>query len=176
MSNIVGFSRAWKIKYGTGMGLIHSGELTELTFYNKVESIMLCMESIDEHQLTHHSLFRGDIFFRRQRYVGFSNVYYRMGRHSEYFNISQESMSTKGAIFLTQQSRFMVRGLWFVHTKPSHLGIPLSINCGHALHAHRSWPSAMVSRLKHKSSNARIAEEAKEQLMNIFKHSSLLVA
>ena len=176
MSNIVSFSRAWEINYGTGMGLIHSGELTELMLYNKVESILLSIESFDEHQLTHDSRFRDDIHFVGRDTIASAPFYYMMERHSEYLKISQESISAKGAIFLTQQSRFMVRGFWFLHTRPSQLGISLSINCGHALHVHRSWPIAMVSSLKHRSSNARIVEEAKEQVMNILKNTSLLVA
>ena len=37
VSQTIGSHRAWRVNLGTGMGLIHSGELADIIFYNKVE-------------------------------------------------------------------------------------------------------------------------------------------
>ena len=109
------------------MGLIHSGELVDIIFHNKVDSIMLTKESCASYGIMHYSRFRDDILFVGNDAMASARFYFAMERHGEYFKISQESISTKKGIFLDteiewQGSRFLVRP----YTKPSHLGIPLS--------------------------------------------------
>ena len=61
VSQTIGSHRAWRVNLGTGMGLIHSGELADIIFYNKVESIMLTQKSCASYGIMHDSRFRDDI-------------------------------------------------------------------------------------------------------------------
>jgi hypothetical protein len=97
MSKVIGFHRAWRVNFGTGMGLIHSGELADLIFLQqgRIHHARTKTKSLASHGIVHYSHFRDDILYVGQDALASVKFLYEMRRHGEYFKISQENISIK---------------------------------------------------------------------------------
>ena len=161
----------WQVKMGTGMGLKHSGELTDWIFYNAIEKEW----NINEHVVNHHHIlqqwrFRDDILVLAGDRQKAKEFFWGMKARSQYFALEVETFSSRSVVYLEtftrkDGDRFRISP----HFKPTNLGIPLSPESAHPAFVHASWPLVAIKRLRALSSTASDAENARRIIINRFK-------
>ena len=166
--------RVWKVQHGSGQGLIHSGDVTDLTYYCVVEKNLITPESLNLHAIKLYIRFRDDIFIiasESTKMWTFAKKLQRQGvKHG--FKIKLESYSKQSAVMLDFE---VFKGLsWKSTNKLDHkvhwkadslLGPPLASSSAHAPHVHIAWPKAECSRLAMLSSTPTLFYEAREVLI-----------
>ena len=98
----------YKVSRGSGMGLVHSGELSDLIFHNRVEHDLESTKSLCH--IKWYFRYRDDILFcsrrhhRQQRLEFFQMVKQRAG----YYKVICESVSTYSVSMYYVQSMIML--------------------------------------------------------------------
>ena len=152
---------------GTGAGLCHSGDLTDLIYANKVEVWLLSV--MPQFDVTHYWRFRDDAIMLANCHLKAGRMLHPLQVHAEYFTVTleatdREQMQYLGLMCRKQGNRIVTEP----YIKPTNLGIPLSTQSCHPVHVHSSWPKAVIQRLSSLSSTAAAAEAANSQIVQRF--------
>ena len=162
--------RIWKVCKGSGMGLLHSGDLADLAYYNRAERDWAsCPAIMETYGIVKIWRFRDDILVLASERLKTHTYGRGMINKAGYFITKCEKVSHEKIEYLdcevwiengTIQSRPFI--------KPTNLGVPLQDTSCHPAHIHKSWPVSMVRRLGDLSTSHSYAEKAKDILIERF--------
>jgi hypothetical protein len=165
--------RWWQVQVGSGMGLMISGEISDLAFYSMVESkFVLKAETKSKFDLIYYGRFKDDGLVilggspdsRREFFT-------EMKRFSRFFKIIVESVSDVSAVMLDVElfkgPQWSATGQLdsILYTKPTSQWIPLSVRSGHPESVHRSWPKGQLARFSRLCTRRADAELLKQRFI-----------
>eukprot|EP00959_Pyramimonas_sp_CCMP1952_P422930 8859399-Pyramimonas_sp.AAC.1 len=130
---------------GTGMGLIHSGDVADSALVNIMECHVVRRRIMNLHAIITYMRFKDDILIIYNDFVLFYQLFFHlMADRSKYFRLKLEGASDKTVRWLQLE---VCKWQNIVVTKPafkdSTLAVPLSCSSAHPPHIHRTWPMAM---------------------------------
>ena len=174
---VAGDKSTWRTVCGSGMGLICSGDISDLCFYDMCEKDFALTESVQsQYDISMYCRYKDDGFIgiggTRQSRLQFLS---ELRRRSRFFKIVVDSIHFNEAKMLDlvvfKGSRWQITGLldFCSYTKPSSQGMPLATNSGHPNHVHRNWPLAQLHRLERNCSNKRDAVHFKTSFCNLLR-------
>ena len=145
------FERCWRVLSGTGMGQVHSGSLSDLAFWQIVESKLdfvrlgiLCLVR-----------FRDDLFLVTKSTTSAANTHREMNRLAAgMWTVELESTGQYSACMLDcmlyKGPSFMSEGrLDFApHIKETARHVPLCDSSNHPPATHKTWPLSEVRRMR----------------------------
>ena len=158
----------WHVLIGSGMGLICSGEVSDISFYELAEKRYAVAPAVQTRNHIHwYGRFKDDGLiiisgdFRSRK--AFLNEFQRLAKP---FEISIECMSRDSVdmldVTLYKGARWRATGIldYKPYVKESSQWVPLSPESAHPPHVHTSWPVAQVRRLERRCSNRIQARES----------------
>ncbi|MFM7989012.1 MAG: hypothetical protein ACKPKO_57835 [Candidatus Fonsibacter sp.] len=154
---------------GSGMGLVHSGEVSDGSYYHIAESRYLDTYR-DRYGLKTYLRYRDDIFVIGTNTLDMFRFWIHVERVSKPYGVKMEQVSTSGVdmldIHVFKGPGWSVSG--FLDYRPliktTSLGIPLSCDSAHHHAIHSSWTHAEIKRLRCRSSSLDDFNRAKKQL------------
>ena len=161
--------KVWRCRVGTGMGLQHSGDLCDLTFYMKAEKWFMEDNVLEDFGVLLYQRYRDDIIIVYTDRSGIYDFVRELKRRAGYFRLKVEAVSKQMVPFL--ESDVWIRDGKLVLTprfKPTALLRPLSHESVHPRHVHLSWPVQMVRRLSRISNCREAIHEAHKRLVARF--------
>lgn len=168
-------SDLWQVVSGSGMGLIHSSELCDITFYRCVEHRLVTNGLALEHfGILEYFRFRDDILLlydaESNKMPQFIKLLRLKARYVDLEVVSVSSSSTTMLdLHLHRNFNNGVYGVSFApHFKPTSLQTPLSCLSAHHPNVHVSWPFSCIRNFAKLSSSYTSFSEAKQQLVQRF--------
>ncbi|CAK0879642.1 unnamed protein product [Prorocentrum cordatum] len=168
-----------QVVVGSGMGLIHSGEVADVALANRLES-WACSQYVRMHfQVSVYMRFKDDILIAYRDFAKFSAFLRIMQHRSRYFRLVLDEGHVKESHWL-QLSVCIAGGAFSVKPafKITTLTIPLASTSAHPWSVHRSWPRAMLQTMlafcSHTSQEKDVKLEFRNRLTNACFNSSLL--
>ena len=170
---IPGYDDTWCTVQGSGMGLIPSGDVSDLCFYDMVVKYLLEPSTISDYSISMYARYKDDAILAlggsRSTRLRLFNL---IKSKSRFFRLNFESISSHQAqmldltVFKGQRWR-KTRLLDFeCYSKPTSQKVPLSWRSGHPMHVHLSWPLSQLARFDRNCSNRA----------NAFKHKAKFCA
>ena len=178
-------NRAWNVAVGTGMGLLCSGEVSDMAFYYMVEHLFLDNERIrSKFGILYYGRFKDDgLLIVDCATMVSARLVAVMKLKSRFFRISVESVSWDECnmldVTLYKGAGWQKTGHldYRVHVKSTSIYQPLAATSAHPLHVHMNWPRAMIARFRRlckcKSDYKRQAAAFESQLIERDGHSRL---
>jgi hypothetical protein len=165
----------WQVISGSGMGLIHSSELCDITFYRCVEHRLVtnCL-ALNSFGIFEYFRFRDDILILYDAEANRMPSFIKLLRlKAKYVDLEVVTVSSYKITMLDLQLHAVPKdGLFGVsfmpHFKPTSLQTPLSCLSAHHTNVHVSWPFSCIRNLARLSSNYSIFARAKEQFVQRF--------
>ncbi len=162
-----------KVKIGTGMGLVCSGEMSDLCFYSLSEKHWSTDRKVmDDHEIYLYVRFKDDILMivngESRMWLKY---FHEMKNRSKFFVVEMESSSDQSVVMMDVE---IFKGPKFkkcnmldhrVHVKDTSIWSPLSPTSSHPMNIHAAWPAGMVKRFKWLSSSNGDFELSKEMLL-----------
>lgn len=170
-SQLVTFNgTCFKVRNGSGMGLLFSGELSDLCYYLAAEKHF----ALDQDVANHFGL---DLWLRYKDdiLVGFHsdramqvNFFECLRRESKYFLVEVEQFGQAVPMLDIWVSRpFDSDRLGFApYEKPTSIRRWLSHGSHHPIHVHRAWPAGQIMRFKAVSDSRRKFENRSFQFLS----------
>jgi len=141
--------RTFKVVEGSGMGLVHSGAVSDLALCARAEISWACRSDVqDAHQILCWLRFRDDIFVVGADKGLLKAFYSEFSRRCKYFETEVVQWSRCSVSMLQTNVRRVGRRLVAAPKfKGCNSGMPLDRSSCHAAHVHASWPCAFVRSL-----------------------------
>ncbi len=134
---------------GTGMGLLHSGDLADAALFFLAEFQWACNPKVQsDHGIAALFRFKDDIICFVNSPLQWEIFFKEYCHRSSCFKLELEEISDTSVKYLDLEVT-KEKG-WYKATpyiKPSNLGIPLGIQSSHPLSVHLSWPKGVLNRL-----------------------------
>lgn len=152
------------------MGLIHSGDLCDIVFYERAERNWACNEQVAAaHELIAYWRYRDDILIVYRDVEMFAKWIAEFKRRAGYFRIQCEKIATSTIEYLDltlfrDGPRLLAKPAF----KREKLSRPLGATSGHPMAVHLSWPIGMIRGYGRLSSRHSDAVEAKNTLIARF--------
>ena len=140
--------RLWKVKKGTGIGLLHSGELTDWIFYVLVEKPLFESGLLSECGVLEWWRYKDDILILSKGHLNAAPLIKHMTSRGNPWQFKVEDINAKSMHYL--DIRISIGRTFFtIHPeyKSSALLLYLSHESGHHGRIHRAWPRMMMSRV-----------------------------
>ena len=168
-------AQIFHVHKGSGMGLVASGEISDITFFSMVEKdFILCDKIREQYEIMGYYRFKDDILLM----VGGTaktrrDLIFQMRERSKFFILEVESVSPEAAPMLdvlitkvedpdSEYSSLAVS----LYQKPTSIKTTLSSTSMHPTAVHRSWPRAQQLRFSRLSGS----NEEFKALMSEFEH------
>ena len=146
--------RVWKTVCGSGMGLVHSGEVSDAAFSRLAEDSLIGDSSLRaKYCIELYARFKDDMFIAlggdSDSRIAFMNTF---KARAAFFEVGLESLSSSACtmldVYLYKGSSFQACGVldFRIHVKGTSIWNPLSPGSGHAPHVHLTWPQAQLRR------------------------------
>ena len=163
-------SRLWRSILGSGMGLIHSGELASASLYNHAKKTLTSLSALRAHGILGYWRYRDDCFIHATDRLPFRNRFAELRRKAGYFKLTCEEVGSVSLRFLNvvvyiQSGRIHTK-LFF---KERSSCLPLSPMSGHTPFVHESWRIAVLRSLARLSSTQEGFLEAKNEFIQRFR-------
>ena len=174
-------NKFWRVKIGSGMGMISSGSISDTAFLNMVEEPFACKRDVQRsHGIIMYARFKDDVFILHRGPIESAMAFIEgMRVRSKFFRILVESVSRKECTMLDvhismpcikYNSSFLVLAPF---RKPSSHWVPLRNDSMHTYHTHIAWPQAYLARLRALASTPSLQKEAcKAFLAEVQAHDS----
>ena len=163
--------RLWRSVKGSGMGLLHSGDLMDVAFYLRCEKWFLdCPGKLWSYGIQRYFRYRDDILIVAQSADGVRCFLDEVRSRQKYFRVEIESSSRSSVRFL--DCKVSVASGRFVcapTVKGSALLKPLDVASRHVPHT-RMWPLACLSRMHAIANTEEGLMQAKEAFIQRFIH------
>ena len=154
----------YKVKVGTGMGMLASGHVADAAFYEMVEKPFILKASTREHySILFCARFKDDgilIFDAQDGIQHIAEFMNRVHEISRSFVVKLESISRTGCqmldVFVSRDD--FLRPHFVLFKKPSSIWQPLSPESAHHISIHKHWPLAQCKRIRERFSSPVEAE------------------
>ena len=164
---------AYRITLGSGMGLLVSGFLADLSYFYLVDEWTLRPSTRKAYNIQGYLRFKDDIL----AIVGAASLddFVKVTKHrAKFYRVTLEETSAYVVDYLNLTARRWGPEIRTTHyTKPTAKGIPLSCLSAQAPPVHHSWPGGMIRTVHRLSSERHHAQAAVKQLSDRFKHSTV---
>ncbi len=162
-----------KVTKGSGMGMIHSGSVSDLAFLKLAEIPLLCRR--DELGIQLYTRYRDDIFVvldHPRRCPAFYEALITTA--AKVYKIERESYSLVGSSMLDLfifklESTTGVSLAWKPFVKPTAVHVPLHSSSIHPRSTHTSWPVAEIARMYRRSLFVKDFTVAKTRMISRFR-------
>ena len=135
----------YKVRYGTGIGLLHSGDLADAVFFSLVEKKLLEAKAYDEGGVLYWCRFRDDMCFIVNKPGRFKTLLEKMRNLSQFFSLQVEEAST---VELRYLDVVLKRQLHVIETEPflkdPGLSRKLARTSAHPVEIHKAWPKMLM--------------------------------
>ena len=164
-------NQCYQVVCGTGMGLVHSGELADLCLHVRVERDFVCVDSFrQQYGLIRYYRFKDDVLTIMRDSSCVLPFFHEYARRAGYYKVELEDVSGHLARYLDISivragGTYTIRPFFKETTLNS---TPLSVSSAHAPHVHGSWPLAVMRGLADKSSDDSILRKAKQTMIDRF--------
>lgn len=148
-SRVLGDDRVYLVTRGTGMGLIHSGELADVSLYLKAERPWATdAQVMERHYVNTLFRFKDDILVFLNDLRGWRKYFEGYSDRAGCFKLEVEDINDQRVTFLDLEV-YKGQASWKARPfiKPTNLGIPLSTSSSHPRSIHLSWPKGVLRRL-----------------------------
>ena len=147
-------NRLWQVEEGTGMGIMCSGELSDLAFYNMAERDFLERSNIrSKYDIIYYGRFKDDglIITGKPDAQLMAELKTEISRRSSFFKVKFGDASLTGIDILDVS---LFKGGQWKHTgvldtclyhKPTSLYQPLAQSSAHPSYVHFNWPKTLMS-------------------------------
>jgi hypothetical protein len=135
----------FRVAKGSGMGLIHSGDVADAAYWIRVERWIRSPRHPFYHHVHAYGRFKDDSIFVFDDFTAFRTVVDEMRSRGSYFTIKVEQVSKHTMLYLQVQvslANNMIR-CQYGH-KQAAIPQPLSALSGQSAATHRSWPTTMI--------------------------------
>jgi hypothetical protein len=169
----------FRVRVGTGMGLIHSGELADAVFYHMAESPLLAQpRSLQFFGVECFTRFKDDMLFIAQGRLehGMLDLIQQVRQHARGFTLVCEAISESTMPYLDLEvslhrtADFAV-AKWRPYFKPTSLHKPLCHRSAHPLSVHITWPFNELNRLARHCCDNATYREVRATFVNKFSRS-----
>ena len=158
----------WRVKIGSGMGLLCSGEVSDYVFYELSERYFATNKRLQRReQVVLYLRFKDDILvIMNGGVVAVRRFVARLQRVSRCFVVKLEDVQTESVnmldLCLYKGKDFAMSGRlsYKLYIKPTNIWLPLSPLSGQAPNVHSSWPRSQESRLRKRFSDRFEGERA----------------
>ena len=154
--------KLYKVVEGTGIGLLHSGDIADACYYEMVERHV----AFSEFGVFYHARFRDDMLFLGCDATKLRLLNDKMNRLGDFFKLEIEDVSTVGLryldIFIRRDGSNLSCSPFF---KDPCLQRRLSCESAHQRSTHTSWPQMMVNRLVSLSSTEEMRELVVKEML-----------
>ena len=144
----------YAVAVGSGMGCISSGDISDTSFYMRVEKqFMLDPDVRRKYGIKFYARFKDDLLIIQNSSLEVAtNLVARMREHSAFFKLKVDEVSRNAVVMLDV---LLYKGSCIhdaplshtLHVKPSSHWRPLSASSMHHDNVHRAWPKAQVARI-----------------------------
>lgn len=164
--------RKWRSRIGSGMGLVHSGDLMDWVFYSRCEKWFSEFPgTLWSHGISRYYRYRDDILILGTTTAGVRDFLEEMRSRASYFVIGVDEASRDGVKFLNVKvSRDGRHFRCAPFTKCTALLRPLDVSSMHVPHVHLAWPKAQVASLGKLANSEAGVEEAKQAFISRMRH------
>ena len=155
----------FRVLTGSGMGLVHSGDVADSAFHQRVERWMMLPAIVRKYEVRGYVRFKDDALLVINS-CRLPQMLSTMKAKSRYFKIIIEKVATSWVNFLEFKVHAVpdqqcLRVEYAFKEMPS---VPLSCTSMHNKCVHRGWPRMLVKNIWQYSSNKNEAREKVEQL------------
>lgn len=156
----------FRLGAGSGQGQIASGDISDNSFYEKVEHDLIVPECMSKHGVHWYGRYRDDILIIAER-GGMQTFFSKMkALAQEAWKLECTDVSSRSVAFLDFE---LIKDLHFFATgqlsyrlyrKPTSQHVPLGASSMHPKYVHNSWPRAELARIARRSSNFNTFRDA----------------
>ena len=155
---------AYRVVRGSGMGLVHSGDLADLSFLELVDLWLLAPHTIDNLGIKLYLRFRDDGLVVLKP-SGVEALKTEVKRRARFYEVKVEDESVYRMEFLNLRVCKRPGGLLTMHyAKPTANNIPLSSLSGQAPTVHKSWPRSIIGSIFRLCMRSKDAQRAADNL------------
>ena len=164
---------AFRVRKGSGMGLLHSGDLADLLFDHLVDGWALRASTRQGLGIRAYVRFKDDCLVLMDGFR--TDLFFDMVKaRAKFFTVKLEEINHYRVSYLNLSIIKAGTRLVFRHyTKPTAMSIPLSSLSGQPRNVHSSWPTGMVKTIYALSSRVADARDAATQLRERFSTSTV---
>ena len=163
---------AWHVKTGSGMGLSCSGDLSNLTFWERAERGFTDSPDIrTKFMIFEYLRFYDDIFIVARDGGGWKDFLKELSLRASFFKVELEGSSTTRiqmldvSIYLGARYRASRKLDFVVCPKQTSIAVPLLPSSCHPTSVHRSWPRSTLQRCTLLSNDRMACRTVKEGLL-----------
>ena len=145
----------WRVRRGTGMGLLCSSDVADAALYSRMERNFFDNEEVKRKLgIVMYARYRDDGVVATDKPWLIDKIISMMNVKAGYFKLEYETRITRPIDFLDvtiwKGSRFRKSRLLDhkVYTKPTSIYTPLGISSLHVPSIHLTWPRAMIRRFR----------------------------
>ena len=165
------FEETFKVVIGTGMGLPESADVGDASFLNRVDKKILAPGFRRAVGMDAYWRYRDDLLFLMDTAVGEGKRFKlikHMKSNARYFRLQVDDYGSRELEFLDLSIHLVGSRVVVNYFQKPNLGPPLSLESGHNVSVHNSWPAAMMKRIKRVSSTKKAAEAAVSKFKSRF--------
>ena len=138
--------RLYRVIRGTGMGLVHSGEVSDSALYNIMETWCTNRATRQFYRVMVYKRFKDDVLLSYSDRELFFQYIDMMKRKAKYFKMKADEIS----VYQIHWLNLMVekkRGALTTRPayKPNFMALPLAGNSTHPQHVHETWPTGLLN-------------------------------
>lgn len=142
----------YKVVRGSGMGLIHSGHIANLSFFHRVERILCQPHRLRGLGVIHYKRYFDDIWVCFSDRTLMTEFYSQVRMLANHFKVTADNVASVGIAVKYLDLATVLRDLrddGVVHVAPelNKPVIPLLTTSGHPWHVHLGWPCALMQRV-----------------------------
>jgi len=164
---------SYRVVKGSGMGLLHSGDLADLCYDFLVDEWIMRVSTTRAFGIKAYCRFKDDsiVIMPGDKIDAFMNI---VNHRSKFFEVTVDEITEYFAVFLNLLVCKAGTQLTIKHyTKPTATSIPLSSLSAQAPSIHRSWPASMCKTIDRLSTREADARKAKVQLWERYSCSTV---
>eukprot|EP00973_Karenia_brevis_P006469 880771-Karenia_brevis.AAC.1 len=140
----------YQVVKGTGMGLPHSGEVSDAALYARMERGLLNESTYQIHGILHYFRFKDDILLicSQRGAPGTQGFFQIMKQRAGYYKLTCDNVG-RNVRFLELNITIQDNYVRYSHAlKPHAFTVPLSPLSAHHPSVHKGWPKAVVKRVQ----------------------------
>ena len=158
-------SHTYRVIRGSGMGLIHSGDVADAAYWIRVERWLVNPRNPFVSTLRVYGRFKDDSLFAFTDFATFRSLITSMRERGTYFKIQVEEVSKHTLLYLQVQLNIRDARIDCEYGfKEMAIPMPLSATSGQSFATHRAWPIAMLRTIAKLSSSSTTAAAAATKL------------
>ena len=163
--------RLWHVQLGSGMGMRHSGAVSDAALFVKCEQLFAVRAEIMKlYGIDMFVRLKDDVWLLCHDRKGFHEYFQLWKRKAGYYRLKCVELSRTKVTMLQVDVQFKdSRIIAMPKFKTASLGPPLHHTSSHPAHVHRSWPAAVIQSFGNITLTVKEANDAKHTFIERLK-------